>query len=138
MLTWIRAGLAIVAGALLIACASTSGVEDAPVANAPAASEPAASVTAASTATASASGSAAQGAATAEAAAADASTVELQAASDESSDDDLVCRREQVTGTHRRIRRCYTRAQRDSMREESQRLMRDEFREPAVVTGGGQ
>jgi len=41
------------------------------------------------------------------------------------SGDDLVCRRESVVGSHFRVRRCYTRAELEQSREESQELLRE-------------
>tara|TARA_Y100001933_G_scaffold46841_1_gene44681 strand:- start:3159 stop:3449 length:291 start_codon:yes stop_codon:yes gene_type:complete len=38
---------------------------------------------------------------------------------------EVVCRRERVTGSHMRQKICHTRAEWDELREESQRMMRD-------------
>ncbi len=52
----------------------------------------------------------------------------LAADANTSQDDDdagVICRRESVTGTHRRIRICTTAAEREAMREASRELIRD-------------
>ena len=41
------------------------------------------------------------------------------------SDDGVICRRESVVGTHRRIRICTTRAEREAMRNSSREVIRD-------------
>lgn len=54
----------------------------------------------------------------------DANVAEVDVAAGDPSGD-LVCRREVATGTHFRVRRCYTKAQLEEMREEAQQIMRD-------------
>lgn len=44
--------------------------------------------------------------------------------------DEVICRREQVAGTHMRRKICWTRAQRAAIREESQELYREMKRSP--------
>lgn len=56
------------------------------------------------------------------------SPTKVDAATDrnpEESDGRLICRRIQVTGTHRRIKRCFTAAQLDQQRQEAQEFIRD-------------
>jgi hypothetical protein len=47
------------------------------------------------------------------------------AAEESESGDDLICERVQETGSHFRTRRCYTRAEREQARRESQELLRE-------------
>ena len=59
----------------------------------------------------------------------------LVARSDEADEDEdigLICRRESVVGTHRRVRICTTREQRDAMREASVEAIRN------ITRPGGQ
>lgn len=49
---------------------------------------------------------------------------------------EVVCRREVVTGSFLPVRRCYTRAQLDQMRKDSQRLLRDRVRTDAGSSSG--
>lgn len=60
---------------------------------------------------------------------------EAQAAAEKSAETGLVCRREIVTGSHRRIERCYTHEQLRAMRQGSQEAMRDR-RSPAAAPRG--
>jgi hypothetical protein len=48
-------------------------------------------------------------------------------------DEGLICRREIVTGTHRRIRVCTTAAEREAMRESSRDVLRDISRSRAPL-----
>ena len=58
---------------------------------------------------------------------------------DEGADDEgLVCRRESVVGTHRRIRVCTTREQREATRMSAQELIRDVSRNRGVLGPEGQ
>jgi len=52
-------------------------------------------------------------------------------------DEGLICRRETVTGSHRRVRVCTTQAQRDAARESSREFMRDVVRPPAGSNAEG-
>ena len=103
----IRVSLIVLALGLVAACAGQ---------------DPVASANVAQTRTSSAATTAAQEDVAASVAEATA-TAEASAAA--SSEDELICERIQETGTHRRVRRCYTRAERDRMRQESQELIRD-------------
>ena len=49
-------------------------------------------------------------------------------------EDEMICRREAVIGTHRRERRCYTRAQLDEMRRQAGEFLEEEGR-PLVFPG---
>lgn len=59
--------------------------------------------------------------------------VRPEAAEESASDDGRICRREIVTGTHRRVRVCTTREQREASRESARELLRDTVREPAFI-----
>ncbi|MDX1563223.1 MAG: hypothetical protein R3305_09865, partial [Gammaproteobacteria bacterium] len=43
----------------------------------------------------------------------------------EDGEEELICRREQVTGTHRRVRRCYSPAQLEEQREQARDFLRN-------------
>lgn len=53
-------------------------------------------------------------------------------------DEGLICRRESVVGTHRRVRICTTRAQREAMRESSRELILDITRPRGALGPEGQ
>ena len=58
---------------------------------------------------------------------------------DEQDDDEgIICRRENVLGTHRRIRVCTTREQREAMRESSREVIRDVTRSRGDLGPEGQ
>jgi hypothetical protein len=53
-------------------------------------------------------------------------------------DDGIICRKEAVTGTYRRVRVCTTREQREASRESARELLRDVSRSAAPVSSEGQ
>jgi hypothetical protein len=57
---------------------------------------------------------------------------------EDAEEEQLICRRIQVTGTHRRVRRCFTQAQIESQREEAQEFLRRRVRVPNVPSAEGQ
>lgn len=61
---------------------------------------------------------------------------EPSAAADD--DDGIICRKEAVTGTYRRVRVCTTREQREASRESARELLRDVSRSAAPVSSEGQ
>ncbi len=64
---------------------------------------------------------------------------EAATASEEFEGPDVICRREIVTGTHRRVRVCTTREQRRRSREAAQEVLRDVVRPQAFIgSEGGQ
>ena len=67
----------------------------------------------------------------------EARAAEAEAEAEKSAEEGLVCRREAVTGTHRRIRVCYTPEQLREIREGSQEALRD-LRDRAPAPPGNQ
>ena len=65
-------------------------------------------------------------------------TAGAAAEEDEEDDEGLICRRESVVGTHRRVRICTTREQREAMRESSREVIRDIARNRGVLGPEGQ
>lgn len=56
---------------------------------------------------------------------ADPELARVEEADEEEDEEELICRRTQVTGTHRRVRRCFTRSELDAQREDAQDFLRD-------------
>jgi hypothetical protein len=74
-----------------------------------------------------------QEAAEAAGAAAQSTDQETTASATDEDDEGLICRREAVTGSHRRVRICTTREQREAMRASSAEVLRDVTRNRAPL-----